>query len=172
MTARTTLAAQSPHSVSRAAKASSGLGRNYPGLLATLGFSAFVLLSAPALAQSLGAAQSFAILGGSAVNANGTGSLVNGDVGVSPGSSITGFPAQANVVPPFSFAHSADGPANNARASTLTLYNFLAAAGGPLPFFPGWMDKTLGQAPTLRGRLFWWLAGPSLSMAQGPTFSR
>src|SRR6202171_2642990 len=111
----------------------SKFGQNYSGLLASAGFAALLLVCAPALAQSLGAAQSFAILGGSAVNANGTGSLVNGDVGVSPGSSITGFPAQANVVPPFSFAHSADGPANNARASTLTLYNFLAAAGGAVP---------------------------------------
>ena len=120
-------------------------------LLASLGFAALLLVSAPALAQVLGDAQSFAILGGSAVNANGTGSLINGDVGVSPGSSITGFPAQANTVPPFSFSHSADTAANNARASTLTLYNFLAAAGGAIAIPPGLDGQNLGPGTYTTG---------------------
>jgi hypothetical protein len=161
--------AQSPHGVLPAAEASSGLWRNYPGFLATLGFAALLLVSAPALAQSLGAAQSFAILGGSAVNANGTGSLVNGDVGVSPGSSITGFPAQANVVPPFSFAHSADGPANNARASTLTLYNFLAAAGGAVPILPGLDGQMLGPGTYTTGAALL-VAGGTLTLNGAGTY--
>jgi ice-binding like protein/exosortase sorting signal-containing protein len=113
-------------------------------LLLSVAVAASFMVPASSGAQTLGAAQSFAILGGSAVNANGTGSIINGDVGVSPGSSITGFPAQANVVPPYSFLHAADGPANNARAATLTLYNFLAAAGGATPIPPGLAGQNLG----------------------------
>ena len=120
-------------------------------LLASVGFAALLLVSAPALAQVLGDAQSFAILGGSAVNANGTGSLIDGDVGVSPGTSITGFPAQANTVPPFSFSHSADTAANNARASTLTLYNFLAAAAGATAIPPGLDGQNLGPGTYTTG---------------------
>jgi type VI secretion system secreted protein VgrG len=118
---------------------------------ARLGLLAISLISAPALAQTLGAAQSFAVLGGSAVNANGATSSVNGDVGVSPGSSITGFPSPANVVAPFSFAHAADGPANNARAATLTLYNALAAAGGAVPILPGLAGQVLGPGTYTTG---------------------
>ena len=76
------------------------------------------------------------------VNANGVGSIVNGDVGVSPGASITGFPAAASVTPPFA-THITDGPANNARAATLTLYNFLAAVGGATPILPGLNGQVL-----------------------------
>ncbi len=106
-------------------------------------FIGAIFFSAPAKAQVLGAAQSFAVLGGSAVNATGVGSIVNGDVGVSPGASITGFPASASVTPPFA-THITDGPANNARAATLTLYNFLAAVGGATPILPGLNGQVLG----------------------------
>lgn len=83
-----------------------------------------------ALAQSTGAAQSFAILGGTAVTAaNGaTQTLINGDVGVSPGNSITGFPAFATTVPPYS-VHNNDAAAIAAQTSTTALYNSLAAMG-------------------------------------------
>jgi type VI secretion system secreted protein VgrG len=57
---------------------------------------------------------------------------VNGDVGVSPGTSITGFPAGATVVPPFS-THSNDGPAIAAQSATTALYVSLAALGGATP---------------------------------------
>ena len=88
------------------------------------------LLSAGSVsAQTAGAAGSFAIVGGTAVSANGVGSSVNGDVGVSPGTSITGFPGSASTVPPYS-THSNDGAAIAAQAATLSLYNFLAAAPG------------------------------------------
>lgn len=106
--------------------------RTRTGLLLGLGLVAFSLASASALAAAppLGDAQSFAILGGSSVNANGSGSLINGNVGVAPGTSVTGFPASATVIPPFSQLGNSQ-PAIDARASTLTLYNSsdLAPAG-------------------------------------------
>src|ERR1043166_5444764 len=82
---------------------------------------------------SLGAADSFAVLGGTAVTAAGAGSVITGDVGVSPGLSITGFPASATVVLPFA-THN-DAFAGAAQTAAGTLYANLAAAGpcSPLP---------------------------------------
>src|SRR6185295_10655679 len=75
---------------------------------------------------SLGAAGSFAVLGGTAVTAAGAGSVITGDVGVSPGLSITGFPASATVVLPFA-THSNDTSAIAAQAAVSTLYPDLVA---------------------------------------------
>lgn len=93
--------------------------------------------ASPAWAQGppLGAAQSFAVLGGTTVTAAGTGTVINGDVGVSPGTSITGFPAGATVVPPFT-THVNDGAAIAAQTSTTALYNTLAAMGAGTPLGP------------------------------------
>ena len=102
MNAHTASTTQAQNVVPRVAKSDSRLSRNHPGLLASLGLAALLLVSAPALAQLMGDAQSFAILGGSAVTANGTGSVINGDVGIAPqpATSITGFPANATITPP------------------------------------------------------------------------
>jgi Ice-binding-like len=107
-------------------------GKYFTLLVGAGGFAALLLVSAPALAQSLGAAQSFAILGGTAVSATAPGSVINGDVGIEPTAltGITGFPANATVTPPFSiFGPPASVPARNA---TTTLFNSseLAPAGG------------------------------------------
>lgn len=102
---------------------------------AALAVIAGLLWSGVASAQpppSLGAAQSFAVLGGSAVTAAGTGTVITGDVGVSPGTSITGFPGSATVVPPFS-THANDGPAIAAQTSTTALYTTLVGTGGATP---------------------------------------
>src|SRR5450756_20288 len=48
-------------------------------LLASMGFAVFLYGASPASAQTLGAAQSFAVLGGTAVAANGSGGHINGD---------------------------------------------------------------------------------------------
>ncbi len=102
-------------------------------LLASVGFAALLLVSAPVLAQNVGAAQSFAILGGTAVTAAPPLSTINGDVGIAPAAAtfITGFPANAIITPPFS-NHGNDAFAIAARAATTTLFNdpLLAPAGG------------------------------------------
>ena len=115
----------------------------YLSLLATAAFAAFLDGPSPALAQSLGSAASFAILGGSIVNANGTGSVINGDVGVSPGTSIAGFPANATVVSPFT-THVNDGDAIAAQTSVTALYAFLVGAGTCSPLGPQLTGVTVG----------------------------
>jgi len=104
-------------------------------LSASLALSALLLSPSTAFAQTppnVGAAQSFAVLGGSAVSAAGTGTIITGDVGVSPGTSLTGFPAAATVVPPFA-THVNDGAAIAAQTATGALYTDLATRAGATP---------------------------------------
>ena len=74
-------------------------------------------------APSLGSAQSFAVLGGSTVTNTGT-STISGDVGVSPGSAITGFPPGLVVS---GTIHAADAVALAAQNAVVTAYNSLAS---------------------------------------------
>ena len=73
-------------------------------------------------APAMGAAQSFAVLGGSTVTNTGATSVI-GDVGVSPGSAITGFPPGI-VTGSF---HAADAAAAQAQLDAAAAYNILAA---------------------------------------------
>src|SRR6202795_838601 len=77
----------------------------------------------PVTAQtiSLGEAQNFSILGGSTVTNTGATSIV-GNIGVSPGSAITGFPP--GVVSNGAI-HSNDALASQAHADAFTAYNTL-----------------------------------------------
>jgi Ice-binding-like len=84
--------------------------------------AAFLCGSTPVLAQSLGSAASFAVLGGSTVTNTGP-SVVNGNLGVSPGSAVTGFPP--GVVTGGSI-HAADAVALQAQNDATSTYNFLA----------------------------------------------
>lgn len=86
-------------------------------------FAALLWGSAPALAQtapSLGAADSFAVLASSTVTNTGS-SVVSGDVGVSPGSSITGFPPGTVI----GTTHTADALAIQAQNDVTTAFNAL-----------------------------------------------
>ena len=82
--------------------------------------------TSPVLAQTappLGSAQSFAVLGGSTVTNTGT-SVITGDVGVSPGTAITGFPPGLVTS---GTIHSADAVALAAQNSVTTAYNALGS---------------------------------------------
>lgn len=68
----------------------------------------------------LGTADSYAVLAGSTVTNTGP-SVIQGDLGVSPGSAVTGFPPGV-VVPP-GVIHVADAAADQAQLDLTTAYN-------------------------------------------------
>jgi hypothetical protein len=97
-------------------------------------FAAVLLLSTGSLqtalaqvtAPPLGTAQNFAVLGASAVTNTG-GSIVTGNLGIYPGTSITGFPPGSVI----GTTHVADGPAYTAQEDALTAYNYLVGEACP-----------------------------------------
>ena len=109
----------------------------------------------PPPVPGLGTACSFGILGGSTVtNVVGTATTVSGDVGVWPGSAITGFGPPASIT---GTMHAGDATAQTAQGDLTTAYNNAAgAAGGAvLPpdiggstLFPG-VYKTTSAQPSL-----------------------
>jgi len=92
-------------------------------LVTILSVAAALFVPAAASAQFvLGAAESFAVLGGSGVSNTGD-SVINGDLGVSPGMAVIGFPpglVSGEI-------HAADAVALQAKNDVTTLYNLLAA---------------------------------------------
>ena len=92
----------------------------YLALFSTLGINAY----GAAIGVDLGTAGAFAILAGSTVTNTGS-SLVKGNLGVWPGTSITGFPP--GIVT--GTIHSADAVSLQAQTDLTTAYN--AAAGQP-----------------------------------------
>lgn len=79
-----------------------------------------------AQAPPLGTVSGFAVLGGSTVTNTGT-SIITGDLGVSPGNAVTGFPPGI-VVPPGTI-HAGDATASQAQNDLATAY--LNLAGRP-----------------------------------------
>ena len=84
----------------------------------SLALAAVALLATSAHAQSLGTAENFAVLGASTVTNTGA-STITSNVGVSPGSAITGFPPGIIIN---GALHAADGPATQAHADFATAY--------------------------------------------------
>ena len=127
-----------------------GLATNYVWM-----FTTSANCPPPAGAIALGAACSFGILAGSTVtNVPGTATTVSGDVGVSPGTAITGFGTPASITGAF---HSNDTTAQNAQLDLTTAYNNAAGtAGGAIlapdiggqKLFPG-VYKTTSASPSL-----------------------
>jgi len=120
----------------------SKLKRFYRCLLLSFSLALFSLAQTAA-AQSLGDAESFAVLGGQSVSFDGTGTIVTGDVGVSPGTSIAGYPANVTIVPPYSL-HVNDGDAVDAQTSVTALYTELFTMGGATPLGPQLSGETVG----------------------------
>ncbi|HWQ95355.1 MAG TPA: IPTL-CTERM sorting domain-containing protein [Gammaproteobacteria bacterium] len=98
---------------------------NFIFLVVNIGWVA--LLYGPSLALAgpsyLGTAQNFAVLGGSTVTCTGA-TIVTGDLGVSPGAAITGFPVPCTDT---GTIHTADATALTAQNDLTTAYNALAS---------------------------------------------
>ena len=94
-------------------------------LVLSAGLAALYCSASAAFAQvSLGMADSFAVLAGTTVtNVNNPGTIITGDLGVSPGSAITGFPP--GIVN--GTIHAADALAGQAQVDLTTAYNTAAA---------------------------------------------
>jgi Ice-binding-like len=113
---------------------------------AAAGAIALVIASQPALAQpapvGLGTAASFAVLAGTTVTNTGP-STISGDLGVSPGTAVTGFPpgTVSNGT-----IHSADGVAAGAQSDLTTAYND-AAGRSPTANVPGFIGAGQTLAP-------------------------
>ena len=80
------------------------------------------VLSTGAEAQILGTAENFGVLGGSTVTNTGP-SVIQGNVGVWPGSAIVGFPPGIVVAP--GTIHAGDAVAQQAQSDLTTAYNAL-----------------------------------------------
>jgi hypothetical protein len=99
----------------------------------TIGLPAMTNCDSPAADAFLGTAQRFAVLADSTVTNTGP-SFIVGDVGVSPGTAVTGFPPGSVAVgKPGSGGtiHSADAIAAQARNDAITAFGILA--GEPVP---------------------------------------
>jgi Ice-binding-like len=96
--------------------------RRFLLLSAAAGLAMVSFASVASAQPSLGAASSFAVLGASTVTNTGP-TIVTGNLGVVPGSAVTGFPPGIVVG---GTIHVADATALQARADTMTAYTFLA----------------------------------------------
>lgn len=98
---------------------------------------------------NLGTATSFGVLAGSTVtNVPGSATSIVGDVGVSPGTSITGFGSPASISGAF---HSGDFVSAAAQAALTSAYNNAAAALNPNGFAATTLTGDIGGQTLLPG---------------------
>jgi Ice-binding-like len=94
-------------------------------LLTMLATLAFAVPAGAATSVPLGAANSFGVLAGTTVTNTGP-TIVNGDLGISPGTACTGFPAPCTGGGPGTVngtIHSADTTSAQAQADLITAYD-------------------------------------------------
>jgi hypothetical protein len=131
---------------SRAPRRRSGYAWLAAGPVAAAGAIAVLIASQPAGAATapvgLGTAGSFAVLAGTTVTNTGP-SVISGDLGVSPGTAVTGFPP--GIVTSGTI-HSADGVANGAQSDLTTAYND-AAGRSPTANVPAFIGAGQTLAP-------------------------
>jgi hypothetical protein len=125
-------------------------------LIALLGALAFAGTASAQTQVPLGTSAQFAVLAGTTVTNTGP-SVINGDLGISPGTACTGFPAPCTGGGPGTVngtIHSADATAGGAQADLTAAY--LNAAGQPTTatvgtelggttLFPGVYDSAAGD---------------------------
>lgn len=145
----------------------------------SVGLTALLCGSSPALAQVLGTtASSFAVLGSTPNVTNVGPTIIFGSVGVSPAASITGL-TPANIVPGSGSLHAGDLVAATARNEATTAYTTLSGlAGAAKPpalggqtFTPG--TYSVGAADltgtlTINGPGLYVIQATSLTTASGP----
>src|SRR5579859_572598 len=116
------------------------------GPVAAAGAIAVFIAAQPAVAAAapvgLGTAGSFAVLAGTTVTNTGP-STISGDLGVSPGTAVTGFPP--GIVTNGTI-HRADAVAAQAQSDLTTAYND-AAGRSPTASVPGFIGAGATLAP-------------------------
>jgi hypothetical protein len=99
----------------------------WPVAFAVLGLASTLISPSYAQAPNLGTAAAYAVLAGSTVTNTGPSVLI-GDLGLSPGTSITGFPP--GLVTPPATMNLGNAAAATAQSNLTTAYNSLAAMSG------------------------------------------
>jgi hypothetical protein len=109
------------------------------GTLLALLATAALASSAQAASVPLGTADSFAVLAGSTVTNTGP-SVISGDLGVSPGTAVTGFPPGTVTG---GTIHAADAVALQAQSDVTTAYNDAAGRGSTATISADLAGRTL-----------------------------